>query len=165
MNLVPTVALSIVQHRAGVAKAEPTLGLALQQLEQVQPATAALSRLFVGLRHLIRGEQIQRLACQIKSQIEQLPVLAPDLPRFERGERRSEVGRVDLVDERQEEACRRSRPTNGQRAVITSDDTEWLTNVSAIFAASTAATLASSRRKRSTSSIVRKEWAEREKES
>ncbi|SAL07950.1 hypothetical protein AWB81_08444 [Caballeronia arationis] len=53
MNLVPTIALPVVQNRARVAEPEPALRLVLQQLEQVQPATAAFRRLFVGLRHLI----------------------------------------------------------------------------------------------------------------
>jgi hypothetical protein len=102
MNFVPAVALPVVQDRARVAEPKPALRLVLQQLEQVQPATAALGRLFVGLRNLIRREQVERLTRQIKSQIEQLPVLAPDLPRLKSGKRRSEVGRVDFVDERQE---------------------------------------------------------------
>ncbi|SAL07814.1 hypothetical protein AWB81_08318 [Caballeronia arationis] len=121
MNLVPTIALPVVQDRARVAEAEPARRLVLQQLEQIEPATAALSRLFVGLRHLIRREQIQRLPRQIESQIEQLPVLAPDLPRLERRERRSEVSRVDFVDERQEKGRRRPEPTNGELTVEACD--------------------------------------------
>lgn len=95
-----TISLTASLHDwTRVAKSEAAFALLLQEIEKIQTATAGPNRLFVGLCK-VGQKQIQGLASEVESEIEQLPVLAANLPRLQRVERRSEERAVDLIDER-----------------------------------------------------------------